>query len=215
MQNVFDTINFNVHFKNKTFLQTYPVKIAECFRCACFAMPIKTTRGEPPISQWNFKKIRFGKLHVQSKQNPPKTISMAEKPPLWPPMAAAALHNTALLSWPQPRRCPPQPFPQFPLAASPLCVTHTHTIANNNVCADFTPWRFLPNVSYFDVYFASQLSKAPPNVTVMRILMCNNELNCHQQGWSRWWLVRQALVKCGMVLLHRQSFLSCHRLQQQ
>ena len=214
MQNVFDTINFNVHFKNKTFLQTYPVKIAECFRCACFAMPIKTTRREPPISQWNFKKIRFGKLHVQSKQNPPKTISIADKPPLWPPTAAAALHNTALLSWPQPRRCPPQPFPQFPVAASPLCVTHTHHRQQQRLC-----WLYAMTVSpqreLFWRLFCLPAVQSPTKCDSHADLMCNNELNCHQQGWSRWWLVRQALVKCGMVLLQRQSFLSCHRLQQQ
>jgi hypothetical protein len=64
------------------------------------------------------------------------------------------------------------------------------------------PWQFLPDVSYFDVFFGLPAVQSPTkcesHASGMRtaawglILMCNNELNCHQQGWSCWWLVRWA-----------------------
>ena len=51
--------------------------------------------------------------------------TMATKPPLSPPAAAAALPHTALPPSPQPRGCPPRPFPRIPVAVSPLCAAHT------------------------------------------------------------------------------------------
>ncbi len=56
------------------------------------------------------------------------TSTMATKPPLPAPAAAAALPHTALPPSPQLRGCPPRPFPRIPVAVSPLCAAHTPSI---------------------------------------------------------------------------------------
>ena len=64
------------------------------------------------------------------------------------------------------------------------CITsvwRTRTIANNNVCADFTPWRFLPIVSYFDVFFSLPANPNPNNVS-MKHRVCGG-----RQRESCWW----------------------------
>jgi hypothetical protein len=48
MQNVFVACCFNLHFENKNISANLPCQNnAECFRRACFAMPVKTTGREP------------------------------------------------------------------------------------------------------------------------------------------------------------------------
>jgi hypothetical protein len=48
MQNVFDNGNFNVHFKNENISANLPCQNnAECFRRACFAVPIETAGRDP------------------------------------------------------------------------------------------------------------------------------------------------------------------------
>ncbi len=73
---------------------------------------------------------------------------MATKPPLPPPAAAAALPHTALPPSPQPRGCPPRPFPRIPVAVSPLCAAHTPSPTTTCVLTlrhdDFSPsWAIL------------------------------------------------------------------------
>ena len=56
-------------------------------------------------------------------------------------------------------------------------VWRTHTIANNNVCADFTPWQFLSAVSYFEVFFRLPANPNPNNVS-MKHQVCGRWLGC-------------------------------------
>ena len=86
--------------------------------------------------------------------------TMATKPPLPPSAAAAALPHTALPPSPQPRGCPPWPFPRIPVAATPLCAAHTPSPTTTCVLTlrhdDFSPsWAILKSSS------ASQPTQTP------------------------------------------------------
>ena len=76
--------------------------------------------------------------------------TMATKPPLRPPAAAAALPHTALPPSPQPRGCPPRPFPRIPVAVSPLCAAHTPSPTTTCELTlrhdDFSPTLTIPSI---------------------------------------------------------------------
>jgi hypothetical protein len=105
--------------------------------------------------------------------------TMANMPPLRPPEAAAALHTRHFCH----RRALRMPSSNISVNSSGCntSVWRTHTITNNNVCADFTPWRFLPAASYFEVFFGLPANPNPNNVS-MKHRVCG--------GWQRescWW----------------------------